>query len=300
MIRVEKVSYAGWDNCLKITAGATAAIVTLDVGPRIISYSFAGKENVFCEVEEQKGKKGGDEWVIYGGHRLWHSPECKPRTYQPDNAPVQYEIKADRLILRQKIEPWTMIRKEVEISDVEGQESLEIKHRLINEGAWEAELAVWALTVMKAGGVEIIPQVSKETGLLPNRMVALWPYTKMNDSRVTWGDRYIVLKQDKTAQTPFKIGLSNEDGWAAYINGGTMFVKSYKHIINAAYPDYASSYETYTNNYMVEMESLSPLIRLLPGAAVEHTEKWRLFGNVDLPQTEDEIERQILPLITRL
>ena len=31
----------------------------------------------------EKGKTGGSEWHIYGGHRLWHAPEVMPRTYYP-------------------------------------------------------------------------------------------------------------------------------------------------------------------------------------------------------------------------
>jgi hypothetical protein len=91
-VRIEKVPYGGWDNCYRIYNDEIELIVTSDVGPRIIRYGFIGKENVLCEKADQMGKTGGDEWRIYGGHRLWHSPEDKVRTYFPDNEAVDVKI----------------------------------------------------------------------------------------------------------------------------------------------------------------------------------------------------------------
>ncbi len=300
-IKVSRKSFKGWDNCLEISNGMVEAIVTTDIGPRIISFGFksksAGGGNMFCEKEDQAGLTGGSEWMIYGGHRLWHSPECKPRTYEPDNGPVESKVHGGKIMLRQPVEPWTKIRKEMEITMPEGAAGLKILHRLTNEGAWDVKLAVWSLTVMDAGGREIVPQVTRDTGLLPNRMVSLWPYTDMKDSRLYWGSKYIMITQDSEAKGPLKIGLPVEDGWAAYINRSQMFVKKFKHVQGAEYPDNGSSYETYTNNFMVEMESLSPLVTLAPGASVEHVEDWMLFKNVSMPENEDDIDRQIVPLI---
>ena len=77
MVILRKISYGGWDNCIQITNGIVDLIVTTDIGPRIIRYGFVGQENEMCEVASTMGLTGGDEWRIYGGHRLWHSPEDK-------------------------------------------------------------------------------------------------------------------------------------------------------------------------------------------------------------------------------
>lgn len=79
---------------------------------------------------------------------------------------------------------------------------------------------------------------------------------------------------------------------------GCLFVKQYQHIEDALYPDFsASSYETYTNSRMLEMETLSPLVLLDPEAAIEHIEVWTLHDNVKVPETEKEVDEIILPLI---
>ncbi|HHW48643.1 MAG TPA: hypothetical protein GXX14_08530, partial [Clostridiaceae bacterium] len=159
-------------------------------------------------------------------------------------------------------------------------------------------LSLWALTVMAPGGKEIIPQITGGDKYLPNRMLSLWPYTKLNDPRVYWGEKYIMLKQDTAVTYPFKIGLPNKDGWAAYVNNGHMFVKRYQHIEGVTYPDFsASSYETYTINWMLEMETLSPLVMLEPEESIEHTEVWSLYDNVKTPENEKDVEEFILPLI---
>ena len=89
-VTVEKVEFGGWKNNLRISNGQAELIVTLDVGPRIISYRLANGKNVFKEFKDQLGKTGGDEWVPYGGHRLWVGPEDLTRSYAADNGPVKH------------------------------------------------------------------------------------------------------------------------------------------------------------------------------------------------------------------
>ena len=153
--------------------------------------------------------------------------------------------------------------------------------------------------MLAPGGLEFIPLNTTDTGLLPNGAIGIWPYTKLNDKRVNWGERYITIKQDKKAATPFKIGLVNEAGWAAYLNNGHLFVKQYEHEGDMEYPDYNCSYETYTNDSFVEMESLSPVILLGSGETAEHIETWSLYENVKKPENEKEIGSGIASLIGR-
>ena len=112
----EKFNFGGWKNCIHMTDGEVEVVVTTDVGPRIIHFGFVGDKNIFGEIGEQQGKTGGDKWMIYGGHRFWHSPEANPRTYYPDNNPVNYIWNGETLKLTQNIEETTGIQKEMEIN----------------------------------------------------------------------------------------------------------------------------------------------------------------------------------------
>src|SRR5262249_4187335 len=88
---VETTEYQGWKHNLRLSNADAELIITLDVGPRVMSYKLTGGKNVFKEFPEQMGKSGEKTWVGRGGHRLWTAPEDLTRTYAPDNGPVKYQ-----------------------------------------------------------------------------------------------------------------------------------------------------------------------------------------------------------------
>jgi hypothetical protein len=133
--------------------------------------------------------------------------------------------------------------------------------------------------------------------LLPNRVLVLWPYTDMTDHRIHWGSKFILLRQDQNAQTPAKLGLSAKDGWGAYLRKGHLFLKTFEYIEGANYPDNGCSLEVYTNDRMLELETLGPLQRLAPGDVVQHVERWFLFRNVEAGEDEESVEQAVLPLV---
>ena len=299
-IALEKTEYRGWPNCYRLSNGVIDLIMTTDVGPRVIRFGFAGEENEFKEYDDAAGKKDGDEWRIYGGHRLWHAPEAKPRTYYPDNSRVALEQHGDLVRLVQPTEPTTGIQKEIDIRMAPADAQVEVTHRLCNTNLWAVELAPWALSVMAPGGTAIIPlppRRSHQESLLPTNTIALWAYTDMTDPRWHWGRKYALLRQDPNLDTPQKAGVMVTDGWAAYARAGHVFVKRFSYVEGARYPDLGCSVEAFTNADMLELETLGPLVDLQPSAAVEHVEHWRLFRDAPTPQNDAEVDRDVLPLI---
>lgn len=299
---LEKIEYKGWPNCYRLSNDVVDLVVTTDVGPRVIRFGFVGKENQFREWQEQMGRTGDETWNIFGGHRLWHAPEGTPRSYFPDNHPVELEAHPGYIRLVQPVETTTGIQKEMDISLALQQAQVTVTHRLRNKALWDVELAPWALTVMELGGVTIIPLPPKgthEKDLLPANSLTLWAYTDMTDARWTWGRQFILLRQDPHVQLPQKVGVMDKDGWAAYARAGNLFVKRFDFIPGAAYPDYGSSVETFTRWDMMELETLGPLTRLAPGSAVEYVEKWYLFDGIPTPSNEDEVLRDVLPVVKR-
>jgi hypothetical protein len=297
---MEKVTYKGWQNCYRLSNGLVDLIVTTDVGPRIMRFGFVGGENELKEYEEMMGKTGGDEWRIYGGHRLWHAPEAKPRTYFPDNSPVVLEEHPGCVRLIQPVETTTGIQKEIDLRLSPDGGEVEVIHRLRNTNLWTVELAPWALSVMAQGGTAIIPlppRGSHEEHLLPTNTITLWAYTDMTDPRWWWGSRYVMLRQDPAVSKPQKVGVMTPEGWAAYARNGHLFVKMFHYVDGERYPDFGSSVETFTNADMLEVETLGPFVALPPGATVEHVERWLLFQDVPVPRSDDEVDRHVLPKV---
>ncbi|MBE7558267.1 hypothetical protein HS125_04720 [bacterium] len=273
-------TWGGWPNCIHISNGEIELIATTAVGPRIMRFGFVGGQNFLKEYAEQLGKTGGDEWRIYGGHRLWHAPEAIPRTYWPDNAPLAHEWEGDTLKLSQPVEPTTGIQKELEITMDAAGSHVTVLHRLINRNLWEIETAAWAMSVVAPGGRAIFPQEEYRPHpeyLLPARPIVLWHYTNMSDPRWTWGEKFIQLRQDPSAKTKQKVGFYNSKGWAAYELAHELWFKRYDVTPDGKYPDYGCNTETFTDANMLEIETLSPLTRLAPGACLEHTEEWFLY-----------------------
>jgi hypothetical protein len=271
------------------------------VGPRIIYCGAAGPNgNVFHEFPDQQGKTGSPEWLNYGGHRLWHSPQEGYRPNQPDNDPVPYEIKDKTLVLTCHEEKATKVQKEIGISLAPDEPRVRIRHRIYNRGLWPIKLAAWALSVMREGGVEILPVPQEDTRFMPNYAICCWPWTRLNDKRFTFGEKYMILRHDSADEKWFKLGYRNTEGWGAYLTGGSMFVKIAPLVKGEEYPDYGSSFVTYADNLFVELESLGPLKTIEPGDYTEHVEDWYVFENIPIPSTENEIEEQITKPIRKI
>jgi hypothetical protein len=291
---MKKINFMGWKNCLEINSGNFKLIITTEIGPRIIGGFLNNGDNLFyVDPKTVDNNNNENEWNIYGGHRLWHAPEAMPRTYEPDNIPVawDWDEKSDIVWVSSGTAPATGIHKSFTIEPL-GNEKFRIVHSIKNDNMWEIELAAWALSVMAPGGVGVIPQPQGDkTALLPNRNLTLWPYTNMADPRLTWGEKYTLLRQDPQATTPCKIGFNCEDGWLAYVNNGTALIKRFEHLIDAEYPDNGCSIELYTNEAMEEIETLSPLYNLGPGETIIHIEEWEAKAGFGTIKTEADAER---------
>ncbi len=307
---MEIVEYRGWKNNLRIANDLAEVIVTLDVGPRIISYRLHDGVNVLKNYESQMGTTGESEWQIRGGHRFWIAPEDLTRTYYPDNRPVRWEPLGD-LAARCVPPPETEygLQKIMELQLDQRSSRLDVRLEVTNIGSAPTELAPWGPTVMAPGGVEIIPLPPKRphpghprnarspADYAPNVRLILWPYFDFTDPRWTFGRRYILLRQDVT-RGPTKIGLDHRLGWVAYLNSGTLFVKRFDYREGAIYPDMGTRYQTFSNEDMLEMETVGELVTLAPGESAALIESWELHAPVPPVETEEDVDRHILPLVT--
>ncbi|WP_256761218.1 hypothetical protein [Cohnella sp. WQ 127256] len=287
---IQEVQHEQWGRCVSLSNASIQLLATLDYGPRIIHLSSQEGKNLFFEDTSNEIEQGGDafapvgggSWKIYGGHRLWTSPERIPRTTYPDNEPVLWEQIGDHaIVLRSKQEHWNQITKAIEIHSDPSEASIKVIHHVTNNGAWPISFAPWALSVMGAGGRAIVPMTGSDNGLLPNRRFILWPYSRLNDPRISFTESALVVDQGE-GPTPYKFGSDNEAGWAAYSNHGDTFIKSYEPVVGGSYPDFGVSFELYTNSLMVELETLGQYQEVESGATVEHVETWQVVKGLDL------------------
>jgi hypothetical protein len=254
-----------------------------DVGPRIVRLFVPHSEvSLLAEVPDAVKTTQVGEYRFMGGHRLWHAPEALPRTYLPDE-PVAVQLVPDGVRLSAPAERGSGIAKSIQIHSASEGEAVTITHELRNDNPWAVELAPWALTMFRMGGVAILPQArgnADPDGLIPNRHLVLWPYASVHDRRLSLADDFILLKGD-AALPACKIGCDNPAGWNAYWLDGVLFVKRYRHEPGARYPDRGCSTEVYCGDKFLELESLGALSWIAPGEKVIHEERWELYDSLD-------------------
>lgn len=290
-ITIQIKPYNGWENCLHMENGIIKMIASLDFGPRILWFSLKNQPNVFYENPLHRGLLGGEHWRNYGGHRLWHSPQVGLRPNQPDNTPLNYTVGEKFVRLTQSTEAATGIKKEMEIHMKPDCSEAVVIHKMSNMSLWPIELSAWALSMMKPGGLEIMPIPQKDTLYMPNFLISFWPWTKLNDSRFRMGEKFMFLRQNPSDQCWFKIGYENHSGLGGYVSDNQIFIKKSPLISGQAYPDYGVNFETYTDDEFLEMETLSPLCKLEPGNSLIHTEEWKILPCCVSLENEGELGR---------
>ncbi len=268
--------------------------IPMDVGPRILHLTRkeAMDLNVFGVVPDIAIDTGEGIWRIYGGHRLWTSPEVMPRTYSLDDKPVNVYVKGDEVVVEGNPEPQNCVHKVIRVRRGLDENSIEVVHEIKNICRWSIEFSCWALTVMRQRGFAIIPISSRcidEKCLLPDRSIALWPYTKLSDKRLLIGEKYAFVKQDPEIDKPFKIGVNAHENWVGYWVDDFLFIKTFRKE-GGVYPDFNSSIEVYTNSKILEVETLSPLRKTEPGNINTHIEMWRLVKVGHLEPVEDVVD----------
>jgi hypothetical protein len=300
-VTVEKTAYKGWPNCYRIANGDVELVVTSDIGPRIIRFGFIGGQNVFKEFPDQLGKTGESQFQLRGGHRVWKAPEDPVGSWAPDNVPVQIELAADGLTAREPIEPLTRLQKEIEIHLAPSGTAVTVIHRIANRSLFPLEYSVWAMSMMAQSGIAITgfpPRGKHPTDLAATNPLVMWAYTDLSDPRWKFTKKYLMLRQNAGVAEAQKVGLFNPNTWVAYVLNGEAFVKQTQSDPAKTYPDFGCSFETFTNNEFLEIETLSPLTKVQPDQNATHVEHWSLHRGIRLADfTDAELDRVILPLL---
>lgn len=253
-------------------------------GPRLIGLYAKGMEgNLFAETPDIHWNTPHGEFHLRGGHRLWTAPEDSFYTCPEDQLTVVTE--QERVMLRGGVDAAGL---EKDISFRLDRNRVALAHRVTWHGQEPIELAPWGITQMRLGGTAILP-LATSGGLQPNRNLVFWPYSQVNDPRLTLHDDLILL-HGRASALAFKIGNYNPHGWIACMWENVLFVKRFSVESAHKYPDLGCNVEAYVRDVCLELESLGPLTRLQPGESVTHEETWEVHtGNYAFPLEDARI-----------
>lgn len=296
MTMVQNGTYLNME-CAWIRNGQIKLAVTTAHGPRAMFFGWHEGPNLFAELLDVTLPSPKGPYALLGGHRLWHAPEASARTYDPETQPIFVTIKPDgvKVVLTSDS---SMVEKTLDFTMDTDKAVVQVVHSLTNNGLWSIELAPWAITQCRLGGVVLLPQPVEPAdpeSLLPNKRYSFWPYTVFDDGRYQFG-REVTLVHAKAAPST-KLGYRNPHGWAGYWLEGTLFVKRFDPQLTAQHPDFGCNCECYCNERFVEVESLGALAMLEPGTTATHTETWQLIRDVPEP-TNEEVALSIVNSLT--
>jgi hypothetical protein len=276
---------------LRLTNAIVDVVVSIDAGPRVLRYAFVDGDNVFAQVPNLATPTPIGKWKPVGGHRLWVAPESMPGSYAPDLEPVAHEmITPLAASFRQKADA-AGIEKAITVRLAPASSEVVVTHTITNRTYWPISVAPWAITIVASDGTAVIPQPphrSHAEDLLPARAVVQWSFTDLTDPRWSIGPQLIRLTPDPSRAAAQKIGVSNEQGWCALVRGRTVFMKRFAWDRRATYPDFGCNNEVFTAGAYLEIETLGPQTVLHPGGSSTHIERWFLFRDVELGESEAE------------
>lgn len=289
---IESTVFLDQPNCCRIANSDVDLVLSTEIGPRILRYGFVDDDNVLGIYPHLSTPTCWGDWKPWGGHRLWVGPEEMPRSYAPDNIPVRFEATGHNSVcLRQSIDA-AGFEKQLAVQLSDESSSVMIEHQITNRTHLAMPIAPWAITIMRSGGVALIPQEpfrSHDEYLLPARSIVVWYFTDLTDPRLRLGRKLLRLYSDGNEPEPQKIGAANQQGWCAHYHEPTqtLFVKRVSYDPVVQYPDFGANVETYTAGNYIELETLGPLQNLGPGESATHVERWLLFRGVNLSRDDD-------------
>lgn len=276
---MEISEYKNYGKCAVFRRAATKVMVTLDLGPRIIWFGTEDMNFMNEDLERNVSKGGeyfdvnfgeGTKWYLYGGHRVWKSPEDL-ETYTPDNGTVEYQADEHGGVFVCRAAKRFDYSLEIRLDDTG---ALELRNTVSYKGTGSVRVAVWGLTVAAKGGVMVLPLNEPADDLNPVQNMVRWPYNELDDERLFVGRSHVALSQT-AKENAVKIGAYAEKGRAYYVLGAkTMKLECTPE--EGVYGDFWCNFESYTNAHILEVEWLSPQKILSCGESASMRERWSI------------------------
>jgi hypothetical protein len=207
------------------------------------------------------------------------APEIPEITYIPDNQPIIVNQQPNEVNLIQEKADESGLRKSIQLIKTDFDNILIVNHVIYNEGKSERKLAPWAITQFILGGTAILPYTcpnAAKNPFLPNRTMSLWPYTDPYDPRIKLGKDLIFIETEPVIEKALKVGIGHFHNWIAYFTNNFLFIKYSAKSIPDCSLDMGAVGQCYCNNKFIELESIGSYREVMPGAAVEHREVWRI------------------------
>ena len=263
------------EDVVEVELGRYRIRVATGFGPRVLGLNHGDGPEMFASLGPEVVIDRPDSGVyrFRGGHRLWASPEVPAITYAPDDEPCSVTKEAGGVSIVGPVDRAGLVKR---MTLSRGPEGIVVEHDLSNAGATPLEVAPWAISQLRLGGVAIVPVSgeSDEHRLSASSTLVLWPYTDLADPRVTWDRGGLLVRAE--AGPPFKVGTGPAPGRLGYLLDGHLFTKQVSSAGQGHYPDRGAVGQFYLGDAFCELESVGPLTTLKQDEKVTHREVWEI------------------------
>jgi hypothetical protein len=278
--RIERITYHGWTNSLRLASDRAEVVVVPAIG-RIMSFRLLEGENVLwedCSLDAKRGDSSGREWVNFGGDKSWPAPEAEWSRYtgrkqwMPPSAfdalPVEGSVTNGQVVLTSPVDPHYGVRTVRRITLSGAELSVETTYERIS--GEPSKMAVWVITQFKDPVAVYVPV--PENSKFPDGHYKFgkepWPQLKPQGSLIE------ITRDPKTAH---KMGSDARS--LVWVGEKEICLVAPWPAKGEEYPDKGASAEVYTNpdpKKYVELETLGPLSLLKPGDRISHGQHYTL------------------------
>lgn len=232
-----------------------------EVGGRIASVEFNGKERLFTRADTE-----GNNW----GNVLWPSPQSTwgwPPPEVLDSAPYRVSLSDTGVSLHSDTQPGLGLAfsKHYRLTDAEN--TLHIDYRLHNRGTEESTFAPWEITRLPAQGQIFFPQ--GETEYFTGEFAGLPFQTRQGISHYRYN-------ADDIGPDHHKIMTDGEEGWLAYYSDDYLLIKVFANVPAELMAPNEGEIEVYadpTATY-IELEQQGYLATVQPGETLNWQVLW--------------------------
>ena len=290
-MQIKKIEYEGIPNCIECTIAEPLSqklVITTTFGPRILHLSIGNSKNILFHDKEKE--ISAQDWYIYGGHRLWISPETQD-TYHGDNQECTIEMDTDKVAVY-FMDQVLKIERGIQISENAGH--FQIKNSITNKHESLYTGSLWSMTCVIPEGTVFFPWGN--AGDWITKKIIYWQKW-MTDHGTQIGSSQYVEGKDlfliKPSGEEGKVGTSGYEGFVGITNDGYTFMKKFDRLPTNDYPDDNCAIEVYTCDKFIELETLSPMFTFIPNQTYTHTEEWILLDHEIDPEDGEKVRSYI-------
>ncbi|MBV9852487.1 MAG: DUF4380 domain-containing protein [Armatimonadetes bacterium] len=316
-VTVTHTTYKGWTDAYRLSNKTVDVVVVPGIG-RIMAFGFTGSAetsplfNNRAELGRPAVQKSGvypNDWINYGGDKLWpsqqidwfrHQPKAWPPDPNFDEGPYRVSRIRSGLRLTGPVSPYYQIQvvREITLPPHGARVYLRDTFRKSPDAAGRRNgfpVGIWSISQVRGDATIYLPL--NRRGLFPGvGLTSLGDKPTLLPNWRARGDTVAVTRPNNVAT---KMGVDDAAGWMACIFGGDLlFSERFTRRPRALYPDKGCNAEVYTNGDphlpYIEMEVLSRMVRLRAGQTLTRTMSWRLQRLPRWPRSDADARRLVV------